>query len=222
MAISTSLTIKGYRITFTFFEDGFNGILLRPDVWDMDNPDFIDAIRIASEVYQDGEDFFSATNTYSLIEPHNAPDEDLAHCAELANRLLSTCRWPLRPVDIEKLLQAKLILETEIERRNKRLARPSQKKAPKRTAPGYVYLVQSPTTAYKIGRTVNPDDRISTFSVKLPFEVEYVAVIKTVDMIGLEHSLHQRFADKRVNGSEWFHLAPEDVEYIKSLAVQDE
>jgi hypothetical protein len=85
-----------------------------------------------------------------------------------------------------------------------------------RFAPGYVYLIQSSTGYYKIGRTVNPDNRMATFTVKLPFEVEYTCVIQCEDMYGLEKELHARFASKRVNG-EWFNLAPEDVEYIKGL-----
>lgn len=42
---------------------------------------------------------------------------------------------------------------------------------------GYVYLIQSPTGYCKIGRTKNPEDRLSTFKVKLPFEVEYLYLI---------------------------------------------
>lgn len=89
---------------------------------------------------------------------------------------------------------------------------------PKRqtTGFGYVYLIQSPTGAYKIGRTANPTDRMKTFSVKLPFEVEYVCVIQTEDMLGLENQLHNQFAHLRING-EWFQLSPDDVEYIKGL-----
>lgn len=95
-------------------------------------------------------------------------------------------------------------------------------KAEKRRAtnsrpPGYVYLIQSSTGYYKIGRTSNPNDRMKTFNVKLPFEVEYTCVIETPDMFKLERELHQRFAKNRVNG-EWFALSSEDVEYIKGLA----
>lgn len=82
---------------------------------------------------------------------------------------------------------------------------------------GFVYLVQSPTGAYKIGRTVDPDNRMRTFLIKLPFEVEYVCVIPTSDMRGLESELHAKFASKRLRG-EWFALAAEDIEYIKGLA----
>lgn len=82
---------------------------------------------------------------------------------------------------------------------------------------GYVYLIQSDRGYYKIGRTANPSDRAITFSALLPFEIEFICLIPTGDMVSLETALHRRFADKRVNG-EWFDLAPEDVEYIRGLA----
>lgn len=84
------------------------------------------------------------------------------------------------------------------------------------SAAGYVYLVQSPTSFYKIGRTKNPDDRLKTFEVKLPFEVSYAAVIEACDMYTLEKTLHHIYDSKRVNG-EWFNLSDTDVQYIKSL-----
>lgn len=84
--------------------------------------------------------------------------------------------------------------------------------------PGFVYLIRSASGYYKIGRTKNPDDRIATFSVKLPFEVEYEHLIETTDMYQLEKDLHARFADRRVNG-EWFDLTDDDVAYVKSLGV---
>ncbi len=104
--------------------------------------------------------------------------------------------------------------------------RPSPKKEVKGTTEvitraGYVYLVNEVNGVhYKIGRAVDPDDRIRTFNVKLPYKVELEAVIPTMDMIGLEAELHALFADKRVDG-EWFALEPADVDYIKSLAVQE-
>lgn len=90
----------------------------------------------------------------------------------------------------------------------------STSKSPKA---GYVYLIQSPTQAYKIGRTVNPDNRMRTFAVKLPFEVEYICLIATNDMKQLEFDLHKMFDSKRIRG-EWFALNTDDVEYIKGLA----
>jgi hypothetical protein len=82
---------------------------------------------------------------------------------------------------------------------------------------GYVYLLQSPTTYYKIGKTNAPNNRLKTFNVKLPFEVEYAALIETSDMHRLEKELHERYETKRVKGTEWFALDADDVTYIKSL-----
>lgn len=90
--------------------------------------------------------------------------------------------------------------------------------APRRAArPGYVYLIRSETGYYKIGRTTDPDDRILTFSVKLPFEVEYDCLIRSPDHAAMETTLHNRFAHKRVNG-EWFALDADDVAYMRELA----
>jgi hypothetical protein len=80
-----------------------------------------------------------------------------------------------------------------------------------------VYLVRSVSSAYKIGRTRNPEDRQRTFGIQLPFEVEFIALIEAEDMYTLERELHNRFAQKRING-EWFNLTDADVKYIKGLA----
>lgn len=84
---------------------------------------------------------------------------------------------------------------------------------------GFVYLIQSSTGSYKIGRTKNPDNRMRTFGVQLPFEVDYVCTIETADMYMLEADLHRKYASKRVNG-EWFSLTHEDVAAIQGMAVQ--
>lgn len=93
---------------------------------------------------------------------------------------------------------------------------PEKKKKPAQKMIGYVYLIQSPSGAYKIGRTKDPANRSKTFGVQLPFEVEFLALIATEDMIALESSLHAIYAEQRING-EWFALDAEDVAHIKSL-----
>jgi hypothetical protein len=86
-----------------------------------------------------------------------------------------------------------------------------------RNPAGYVYLLKEINGAhYKIGKTVDPNNRVATFGVQLPYAVEYEHLIKTDNRHILEGELHQRFADKRVNG-EWFNLEPSDVDYIKGL-----
>lgn len=80
---------------------------------------------------------------------------------------------------------------------------------------GYVYILRAtPDHPYKIGHTTNPRNRIETFGVKLPFEVEYELLIRADDCVELERSLHARFADKRVNG-EWFALTQDDIEALR-------
>lgn len=80
---------------------------------------------------------------------------------------------------------------------------------------GYVYILNEINGVhYKIGRTKNPSDRLRTFEIKLPFEIEYDLLIQTNDMYDLEKTLHTRFADKRVDG-EWFKLTTVDLQQIQ-------
>jgi hypothetical protein len=83
---------------------------------------------------------------------------------------------------------------------------------------GYVYLIAASNGTYKIGRTKNPNDRMKTFGLRLPFAVEYLAVIPTDDMYILEKELHRRFKKKRLNGSEFFQLDSDDIAYIVGLS----
>lgn len=87
----------------------------------------------------------------------------------------------------------------------------------RRVEAGFVYLIRGVNGAYKIGKTKNPQKRISTLNVKLPFEIEPVCIIQTDDMNNLEAQLHYQFNEKRGNG-EWFELDTADIEYIKGLA----
>ena len=83
---------------------------------------------------------------------------------------------------------------------------------------GYVYLISSPTGAYKIGRAKDPNDRMRTFGVQLPFEVQYETTIKTRDARGLERSLHMIFNHRHING-EWYQLSNSDAGRIRSLGL---
>lgn len=81
--------------------------------------------------------------------------------------------------------------------------------------PGYVYLMQS-RDAYKIGKSVAPDRRLTEISSLIPHPMRLVHTIRTDNMTSLERALHARFADKRLEG-EWFALTPDDIEYVKGL-----
>jgi predicted GIY-YIG superfamily endonuclease len=82
---------------------------------------------------------------------------------------------------------------------------------------GFVYLLQADNGTYKIGHTKNPDNRLATFKVKLPFEVQFLRLISSKDMYALEKRLHRRFAKKRLNRSEFFNLSEDDVNYICNI-----
>lgn len=79
---------------------------------------------------------------------------------------------------------------------------------------GYVYILQSDSGYYKIGRTTNPENRIKMFSVKMPFRVAFTLLIQTEDQYKLEGALHRRFKDKRQDG-EWFALHSRDIETLR-------
>jgi hypothetical protein len=80
---------------------------------------------------------------------------------------------------------------------------------------GYVYLLKS-EHGYKIGYSKSPTSRHEQIDLILPFETELICTHKTDDMIGLERRLHERFADKRING-EWFDLSEDDVTFIREM-----
>lgn len=109
----------------------------------------------------------------------------------------------------------------EIDEHRQWLAKKATKVAKRiENAKGYVYLIEAETGQYKIGRSKNPPNRLRAIGVKMPFKVEIIHTIQTNDMYSLEINLHQRFADKRVNG-EWFALSQDDVDYIKGLANEN-
>lgn len=84
--------------------------------------------------------------------------------------------------------------------------------------PGYVYLIQSPTGHYKIGKSKTPEIRHKEIGLLLPFEIKLVHTIKCEGYSQAEKLLHQRYASKRTNG-EWFNLSVDDVSSI--LAIKE-
>lgn len=94
---------------------------------------------------------------------------------------------------------------------------PLPKPVKHRDRQGFVYLIQSPTGMWKIGRAADPQDRLKTFNVKLPFETEFTHLIQTRDMYKLEAQLHKRYRHARGNG-EWFSLS--DLEVVEICSIQ--
>ena len=189
------------------FSDG--RILLKPEV-DITNPEFIRAYRKAQVL---------------------CPVIDAAQMITSMGGSLNNWHW-LDDGELESLIEAIGLVENQIDIQVSALHTPfmeaakkeyQHRQAKKRQAEertsgkqGFVYLLKSPSGFYKIGRTKSPEDRLRTFSVKLPFEVEFEHITECQDMYYLEKTLHKRFADNRVNG-EWFDLTADDVAYIKSI-----
>ncbi|MBD2414515.1 hypothetical protein FACHB389_31500 [Nostoc calcicola FACHB-389] len=82
--------------------------------------------------------------------------------------------------------------------------------------PGYIYVVHAINTdRYKIGKSVNPNNRLVSLSKQAPYKLKLLFSFAVQDMSKAEKQLHQYFIDKQVN-SEWFQLSNDDIEYLKS------
>jgi hypothetical protein len=81
---------------------------------------------------------------------------------------------------------------------------------------GHVYLFESESGSYKIGRTGNVQSRLALIQTSSPYPVKVVHSIHVDDMVTAEAFLHRKFAAYRRHG-EWFDLTPLDVEWFKSL-----
>ena len=185
-----------------------SGVVIHPDTAAFISPGFIEDMKTALKAYPDIE-------AYNYIyELYKSPPGDLRDFPEhMLDSVLENWNKFSRSEFITITKKGDLFgyvqsVEEEIKyrhrcRSNNKTPKPKKKIITDSPRNGFVYLVQSSTGAYKIGRTINPHDRIRTFNVKLPFEVEYVVVIETANMYSLESELHNQFARKRVNG-EWF------------------
>lgn len=76
----------------------------------------------------------------------------------------------------------------------------------------YVYLLHdvSHTGTYKIGKAVNPYNRLHRFEVKLPIETGVVCLLPTDNALRLESVKHQKYQHRHVRG-EWYALTDDEV-----------
>lgn len=207
MGLSKYFTINGYQIEYVMifdFEQTTRGVVINPETANFDDPDFINAIKSACEEYETIENIVELDNLASMYRRGVKLDEKDTNRAIWLYNSVKNSPVPIKKETIYFVnhLQSKISKNKAVQS--------------KRNRDGFVYLTQSPSGMYKIGHTKNPDNRMATFSVKLPFEIDYVCLIKTDDMKTLENSLHKKFEHKRVSG-EFFNLSEEDIEYIKSL-----
>lgn len=213
MAIKTFRALyahMGFKFELEFYPNGLGYIGFPPNS-DLGNEAFMSALREVQVLHKTLEPYcelHQIASKYGLKGNfHRAKRDEIAYMCQLLEKA--------KTLDIDLKSDYVKLFMAWIEQN------PQSPAAPEKPKPkdGYVYLVQSPTGAYKIGRTMNPQNRLKTFHVKLPFEVDFVALIPTEDSWKLESELHGKFYKKRIRG-EWFNLSPEDVEYIKSLAEQ--
>lgn len=81
---------------------------------------------------------------------------------------------------------------------------------------GFVYLMRRSNGQYKIGRSLNVENRQQELQRKYSDSIEIIHVIPCDDYVSAEIEMHERFAHRQVRG-EWFSLTADDVEQIKSL-----
>ena len=83
--------------------------------------------------------------------------------------------------------------------------------------PGYIYVLSSNDTWFKIGKaTVWVVRVVKQLKVQLPFPVVVRYAFKSEDCTRDETALHRRFKSKRLNG-EWFSLDEGDLEHIRQF-----
>lgn len=209
MPFSHRLTIDGFSFHLLGTYDD-QGVLVNHHV-DLDNPDYRSALQKAQVALR----FAALRQTldrYMIYEKASTLNEyDCEQIIMMIDELEGQRYFAMSDDQIKYGRQVR-------ERRDS-LAEEKLNVQPVRSSKdaGFVYLIQSDTGYYKIGKTRNPNNRMRTFNVKLPFEVSYACLIKTDHMSALENELHRLYASKRVNG-EWFRLDEDDVAYIKGMA----
>lgn len=210
MACTGGLEIGKYHFSYTCGTGIGDGIVIHPDHLPkngLNDSEYLEAFKTALEIYPvlSAKSYVMEYAGYDLSEIGD--HESILHNMDI----------------VEK--QDRLNYDKEVFNRMRHDMKAIRsgaykKQAPnssKKSDPGYVYLLKNMEGTYKIGKAKNPEDRLKTFTVKLPFRVEYTCIIPSHDMAELERDLHDLFKHKRVNG-EWFNLDPDDVEFIKGLA----
>lgn len=86
---------------------------------------------------------------------------------------------------------------------------------------GFIYfLKESLTGTIKVGYSKRLDKRIFNFGVTLPFDIELIHVIFSLNVKHTEKLFHVYFKKKRVNG-EWFRLTDSDILNIRQLKLPE-
>lgn len=149
----------------------------------------------------------------SMKQTHDAmlkAQEDANHQAKMIEKRIKLLKAQEQAFyDREK--QRQLEAHQRIERRNAEWAARAIERRK-----GYVYLLKGDKGTHKIGRTSNPNSRVKTFGVELPFDVDYVHLIQTDDMYRLESELQVMYNHKNIR-AEWFALDEQDIAAICAI-----
>ena len=97
-----------------------------------------------------------------------------------------------------------------------RLPKPRTPKPPavrRGSREGFVYLIRAENGRHKIGRARDLEQRRQGLEREIPLKMEIIHHIACSDYIKAELSLHEKYADRRVQ-YEWFDLSPEQIAEI--------
>ena len=87
---------------------------------------------------------------------------------------------------------------------------------------GYVYLIWAKgTNIFKIGKSINPDRRVTQISPVMPYPLEVVLKWRTPFMSLSERWLHLIFQESRMQG-EWFRLEHGELQLIQSQQIKND
>lgn len=83
--------------------------------------------------------------------------------------------------------------------------------------PGYVYLMKSENSKYKIGISSNIPSRMKHLATVTPYPIELIHYFYSPDTYSAERALHEKYSSVRVEG-EWFNLTPDQVKEVCSIS----
>ena len=204
MSYTSTYTINGYDIKFSDF-----GILLDPDGYSLDDPDFIVALARAYEVYDVINNTEWLGDFGSINDLTYASDDFFKDALQKIEVAETQTLFEIAPSIMAGIANIKAAYAGKRGKTKITPVPPSPKK-------GVVYLLQS-GVFHKIGFTTRAvEDRVKEIQAQMPHEIRVLHTIPSDDIEALETTLHERYQWNRVNG-EWFTLSQENVNEIKSL-----
>lgn len=219
--MSWNITVRVHDVPFVFCSEG--GVLVQPGLHNLQDEHTLMALREAISIYEDARDVFNADEEIGSFGVFRISGDEnrlnlIREQQACADTICELCQKALKQHSISNRPEIAEFVQLYERAKQPPIQQPKKAKAKRVSQHGYVYLIQSSTGFYKIGRAKKLKERISTLGVKLPFEIEVAHSIECDDYEGMESYLHAEFASKRVNG-EWFSLTADEVAWIKSITT---